>query len=376
MAGGGQAASGAPGQGAPVGLSHVHIPSSTYGAYDGITSGKYRDTSEGRYCHGQADAVFSHPTGEGLVSDGDYWISARRWRDGLSVGCGRMVDPECRPDTRGEVREFTEASRGRMVRYLREAEADYRYFGTLTVGDQYSRDPEDFRRAVDRWLVQAMRALKAAHRKKGESESEASIFWFVEFQSRGAPHLHIFYTRWVHWKPLAEMWARLCLRFNLCGEHEVDYFWRTSTKFEKFKYGFRGMVSYARKYASKSEQKQEVEGTFDGGWRGRFWGVRGNRRRGSCHLICHARSTAAGGLRGLRKWLDSLSAEGKLKRIPWIEGDGAIYLTPDGRQLRETGFHVELELRLARIALAIGEANADSLHQSTEQNAPPYLDAA
>lgn len=338
--------------GPPVGLSSAHIPSDNSGGYYEVRSGLYRNVEEGRRDYGPYDIPIKHPTGNGEISCRDWLLTARRWRDGISVGRLPFVEPE--RTTRGMVREFSQGSRVRMVRFLRESEATYRYMGTLTVGSEFSRDPADFRACVDRFLVAAMRQLKREHVSRGESEDEASIFWWVEFQSRGAPHLHFYYTCFMPWKHLADRWGALCERFNLCAEHEIGQLWRTSTKFEKIRGGFRGYVAYARKYAYKSEQKHEVEGVLEGGWRGRYWGVRGNRRRGSCHVQIHSRQAGSLAFKGLRSWLDRMVEEGVLRRLAWEYGDGAVYWIKDGSQWSEHRFGAELEIRLSRVILEGG----------------------
>lgn len=338
------------GEASPIGLSHVHISSAEVNCEQ--LQGVFADTSEGRFPNGSPILAIQHPTGCSAHYVDDHVCSARRWRDGISIGVLPVIDPSKR-SARGEVRQFSKGSRARMVRYLRECEADYKFMGTLTVGGQYSRDPEDFRKAVDRWLVAAMRELKQAHRRAGESEDEASIFWWVEFQSRGAPHLHLYYTKFIPWKALADRWSSICLRFNLCSDTEADYFWKTSTKFEKIRCGYRGMISYARKYAIKQDQKEEVLGVLDGGWRGRFWGVRGNRKRGSCHVKILSKHSSARTFSALQKWLDRCVSEGKLGKYTWEYGEGAIYYVKGGRQWTDTDMGPTLELYLSKICLGV-----------------------
>lgn len=206
-----------------------------------------------------------------------------------------------------------------MVRFLEEADADYRYLGTLTVAGEFSEDSADFRSAVDRWLTWFQRAQEREAQAAGDDPTRESVFWWVEFQNRGAPHLHIFYTRRVPWEAAAKKWELQCKKFGLCDPDD-DRFWRTSTKFEKLRHGWRSSVSYARKYAAKAEQKRPPEGY----WNGRMWGVRGNRKRGSCHIT---RSYKPGGpsVSGLVKNLDLYVKAGILRRIYWEKGNGACY---------------------------------------------------
>lgn len=330
-----------------VGLSCVHIPSEATGAAESSNlHGTYRTSTERILCEPTAEVLT--PLGPVAFPLGDSWGSIRRWRDGVSVGVGPVLDAS-RRRKRGEVAEFSRGSALRMRRYLQECSANYRYMGTLTVGRSWTDDPAAFRAAVDRWLGYALRSLRAAHLAAGLSAESASIFWFVEFQERGAPHLHIFYTLWMHWEPLARKWHDLCERFELCGRDETS-FWKTSTRFETLRRGYRGTIAYATKYARKTEQKQVPENYP---WRGRFWGVRGLRTRGSFHATFTGRDRVAPRLTELRTWLDQLHAQGLVRRWRWEHGDGACYAPVGGLQWSETPFGAALELRLARIALDV-----------------------
>lgn len=202
-------------------------------------------------------------------------LSYRRTRWALSLGRSQAGARRGRiPGS--EVKEFSVSAGKRMRRYLSQCLADYRYMGTLTVAGHDYQEPARFRRAVDRFLVGFLRLQKRycdLHRVDAQS-----IFWFVEFQARGAPHLHFFYTYPVPWRSGAELWARACNREGLDGGRE-DFALR-STKFEKLRSGIRGAASYAAKYAAKVEQKDAPAW-----WVGRFWGVRGCRELGGCHKI-------------------------------------------------------------------------------------------
>jgi len=344
-----------------IGLSHVHITQGENRAKLGHVPadfvifrglrGVQRDEGERAHCDG-GPVAFVHPTGPGSIGDpGDHWISVRRWRDGISIGAGPVLDHG--GDVRGDVTEFSDSSGRRMVQYLREASARYLYMGTLTVGADWDRDPARFRSAVDGWLCWFLRAQRAAAQSGGGSELDCSIFWFIEFQSRGAPHLHLFYTNYLPWEPSARKWAELCLREGLCGEGEVEYFWRTSTRFETIRSGFGGMLRYARKYAVKVEQKQVPEGVFSGGWQGRFWGVRGSRKRGSFHLAATGRTGCLVAVRDLESWLDECERKGLVRKVPWSRGSGATYVPRGCSEWTESEMGVELEIRLMRLSLSM-----------------------
>jgi hypothetical protein len=99
-----------------------------------------------------------------------------------------------------------------------------------------------------------------------------AALWFLEFQSRGAPHVHIIIfdckmTREIiksarSW--VGRAWSKIVSNPNA---HEADKHARVGTQVAKMKTGHFG---YASKYATKTEQK-EVPEEFKAV--GRFWGV-------------------------------------------------------------------------------------------------------
>lgn len=179
-------------------------------------------------------------------------------REGFSVGLPSKGNEQ--PVPRGTIGEFSGASTKRLIRYLVNSAADYSYFGTLTLADDILSSSQ-FRAARDRFLTWFMRAQRriAHHEQKGQQ----SICWFLEFQQRGAPHLHFYYTTPVPWKEAASIW---------CDAIDQPWAFNTSTKFEKLR--DKNLSSYAAKvkYAAKADQKKLPDGQL--GY-GRFWGVRG-----------------------------------------------------------------------------------------------------
>lgn len=326
-----------------IGLSEVHISPFVHGKW------RDRDLGEVRYCNG--GGIQEHVTALGRVTTGplgDHWLSVRRWRGGISLGVGPCVEPAERK--RGEVRAFSEGSSMRMLRYLEEAVAEYRYFGTLTVGSEFSADPADFRRAADRWLTWFLKRQQKREKEFNFDPARASVFWFVEFQARGAPHLHLFYTAPVHWRELAQKWDKICAKYRLKAPEDPE-FWRTSTRFERFRSTYRGVISYARKYAAKQEQKQIPESYS---WQGRWWGVRGCRARGSFHATTTTRSRAARELRELYKVLEQGVRDGLLRKFRWSYGEGAIYVPRKG-EMRDlpSWMHAKIEVCLSMVATQI-----------------------
>jgi hypothetical protein len=130
---------------------------------------------------------------------------------------------------------------------------------------------------------------------------------------------------------------------------EFPDLWRTSTKFERLRCKRGGMLSYARKYAAKQEQK-EVPSDYMGV--GRFWGVRGDRTRGTCHMV---RTVRDGGLRVVREieaLLNPLVEAGYMRKVRWIKGDGWVYFVRGGRMtLYDLGVGQAIDLLLMGAAL-------------------------
>lgn len=176
-----------------------------------------------------------------------------------SLSVGRYVTTTAYAHQQRErVSAFSERSRSRLVRYLEECTAEYSVMGTLTVGE-YSADGRLFKQALDKWLCWAMR-----HLGKAQHGAPPSIFWFLEFQKRGAPHVHLYSTGFIEWRAAAVKWAWDCM-----DQPEI---FSSSTQFEAIKTGRGGQIAYARKYAAKLDQKEVPDEYMSVG---RFWGVRG-----------------------------------------------------------------------------------------------------
>ena len=264
---------------------------------------------------------FVHPTGHGVLSgDGDKWGSIRIWQGGISIGCGQVRRAKV---ARGCITKWSTRSAAGISRYMQECTAVYTLFGTLTVGSNPNGDMHAFKNAVDRMLVWVMRQI-------GHQDG-ASVLWWLEFQSRGAPHLHLLYTHWIPWRSSAKAWARICLRAGLCSQEEYSRpknrdFASTSTYFRRLRGNHRKIIKYVRKYAGKSEQKQAPDGVE---WVGRWWGVRGLRSRGSCQISINLSRVGWRAYGAVLEELEKAVMRGELRRFAWSEGCGAVYALPD-----------------------------------------------
>lgn len=265
----------------------------------------------------------------------------------VSIG---VVPVTCPPPTRGPIERFSGRSKSRLAAYLATCTARYQYMGTLTYGVDFPSWGPDAKRHLDlflQWLLRRMRRLSG-------SPADESICWFLEFQKRGAPHFHLFYTRRIPWKEAAQQWARII------GDPGI---WRTSTRFEKLNSGRGGTVSYARKYAAKLTQKVVPHG-YEGV--GRFWGIRGLRAR----AVATTRWTDCeeGRVRMRRLWDVLIDCEkaGIARRFPWPE------------PARGVSFYFRREIpsgtaaALARELISI--INCPMLRTSQQKGQPEHVD--
>jgi hypothetical protein len=91
--------------------------------------------------------------------------------------------------TRAEIKSFSASSAKRMRKYLRECTTDYTAMFTLTYphghGFEGGRAKQDLRNLFKRI------------KRSNYWTDQSSIFWFMEFQSRGSIHFHCFVNFWI-----------------------------------------------------------------------------------------------------------------------------------------------------------------------------------
>jgi len=152
--------------------------------------------------------------------------------------------------TRGPIREFSRRAARELLHRARNVSGLVAML-TLTYPGEWPTDGRRVKRdwaALRRWLTH--RGLAG--------------LWWLEFQERGAPHLHVYVTGEVDKQELAEAWYRIV------GSGDERHL-RAGTRVE----GIRkphAVAAYAAKYARKQEQKQvppEYQKV------GRFWGLFG-----------------------------------------------------------------------------------------------------
>lgn len=186
-----------------------------------------------------------------------------------SRGLRLLTDTVRRSSRRGVVREFSSRSRRRLrevahdLGELHKCEAML----TLTLPGEWATVCPDGRR-----FKRHVRVLRKRLGRYFEAHSvrEWGALWFLEFQERGAPHLHACFWGveavaleamrvWI-----AAAWADVVGHPDPVerAKHEA-----AGTKWERSRTGHFG---YASKYASKMQQKRVPDGFRDVG---RFWGI-------------------------------------------------------------------------------------------------------
>jgi len=225
--------------------------------------------------------------------------------------------------TRDKVSAFSDGSRGRMRRYLRECVSDYRYMHTLTYPGFYPSNGAQ----VKEHLRQYCQQLKRYRARIGGDSERFSAFWFLEFQSRGAPHFHLFTTDEFPLKWVASTWYFIV-------KSEDSRHLQAGTRVESIRSGKKGIMSYAAKYAEKQDQKLVPDEYLNVG---RFWGVYGRRTTVSAATWVDSRHELPGSVSGplflLMKQINALVFDGQMELYKRIEGSAVFnIMTEDARR--------------------------------------------
>lgn len=183
-----------------------------------------------------------------VTGDQDRIIKRRREMHYLAGGGGKGRG---NPGPRTSITKYTPTSASRLRRYVDNYYCDFYGMVTLTYGQQWPTDGRQVKKHLNAF-VERLRRL-------GWLE-EDSLVWWLEFQARGAPHIHMVVTGWLsrHW--VASAWS------EITGT-PVE----SGTRVERLR-DPDAAGSYAGKYCAKSEQKEVPPGYENVG---RFWGRRG-----------------------------------------------------------------------------------------------------
>lgn len=185
-----------------------------------------------------------------------------------------------------------------------------------------------------------------------------SIFWFLEFQNRGAPHFHLFISEFIVDRDSIEWCAKTW--FRIVGSDD-DRHLRAGTRLEKLRNGRKGTVSYAAKYAAKAEQKVVPENMLNAG---RFWGVCGCRSTLSADAWVSSRHSGKLGVETAKKMLATTVkkavCEGKMMRYKGTRDGIALWVITD----MAVKARVFLQIRAIQAAVAAEDSVKHALMYS------------
>lgn len=178
------------------------------------------------------------------------------------VGAGNNL-PES-GGKRGQVRYLSRRAMCRLLFVTSETKVSFLSMMTLTYGKVYPTSGKDVKADLNRLLT----AMRARYTRSGKNAP--SYLWFLEFQRRGAPHIHILLTvlpgEGMTRRDFAKMWRvaqRLVIRLGEAGygdeaidseKRKVEAVHGHSRSWEAIK-NDKGAVRYVAKYALKTRQK-------------------------------------------------------------------------------------------------------------------------
>jgi hypothetical protein len=167
-----------------------------------------------------------------------------------------MLNGQSKPprNTRTNIVALTRKSLNNMLFKVRNKQKQTPVFLTLT----YPGTEEENLIPTDGKIVkQHINAFNQFLRRNG-----VEYFWFLEFQERGAPHMHYFLTLPIKRERIVKAWC------SIVGSKGKDHR-EAGIRIEWFR-SENKEAAYAAKYASKKEQKEVPENYKNVG---RFWGI-------------------------------------------------------------------------------------------------------
>lgn len=155
---------------------------------------------------------------------------------------------------RGEVCLFSRKSRQRLAFVASNTDIMFTSMLTLTYPRQFPNDGKDVKRNLNAFFVALRRKVP-----------DVSMLWFLEFQRRGAPHVHVLLRGVRVWRPMQE-WVSATW-YRICATGDVRHL-AAGTRLERV-HSPNGARNYAVKYAHKMVQKKVPKDYRNVG---RFWG--------------------------------------------------------------------------------------------------------
>jgi hypothetical protein len=148
-----------------------------------------------------------------------------------------------------------------MLFILRNTNVSFRSMFCLSYPGTFPTDGQTVKKDLNRWLTWFRRRVKGV-----------PYFWFLEFQARGAPHIHIYLSARVIELPHREMataWAGFISGDDRDTWDKVFAVHSHAKQLQDFRVR-DGYIRYAAKYALKTRQKT-VPPMYQNV--GRFWGA-------------------------------------------------------------------------------------------------------
>lgn len=163
------------------------------------------------------------------------------------------------PTVRGEITEFSLQSRRRLAFVACNTSVTFRTMITLTYPAEFPKDGRQVKKNLHAFLTWLQR-----------DTNKCSILWFLEFQARGAPHVHILTDYPIPLDPDGRRGFRFRVSatwYRVCGKLDPKHL-AAGTRTERIRKKDGG-PRYCCKYAAKMHQK-----TVPPEYRnvGRFWG--------------------------------------------------------------------------------------------------------
>lgn len=182
----------------------------------------------------------------------------------MAVHVGRMQKCPVPPATRGDVRGFSRASRGRLLKTLAKVnrqEASRALFVTLTYPLSESVTYSLSKVHLDSFVKRLQRKFV-----------RCAVIWRLELQKNNQIHFHLIV---LNQRFIPHEWVNQAWKGVVYGNNGSDRYIRTETRRVT---SFKEAFSYAAKYAAKVPDDESAD------TEGRVWGIYG-RRYLPVHLI-------------------------------------------------------------------------------------------
>jgi hypothetical protein len=167
---------------------------------------------------------------------------------------------ECEDIPRKEIKELSKASRRRLAFVASNTAATFHVIITLTYPKEYPLDGREVKKHLNAYLTWLRRTA-----------GRLSYLWFLEFQKRGAPHVHILssHPSTKGAKLLRSFRFRTSAKwYDIVGSEDYKHL-QAGTNVQRIRTK-DGAAHYAVKYAQKTYQKIVPENYRNVG---RFWGA-------------------------------------------------------------------------------------------------------